>query len=570
MLRCLLVWAALLVLLAPPLLAAPPSPAASQPLPRALELRASGRLAEAQSLLEEYLARTPEDARARYILGVVLLESGQTEAGLAALLETLRRDPDLPEARASLAGAVQARVYELADRGACEEAQAVLVHLDDRSTACFLEGAINLERWRRSGDPADRQKALEAWARSRALKPVSAVSELLAGVAAFDGRDYARAAERFQYALQIRGRNRYARLWLGMAQAAQGQYDLALGTLEGCRDTFGGNPTLHRLLGDLHFALALAVTPPDPARLQQAEACYRRALELWPESPHGQAGLAELLRLQEHWEEAASCYARALQSRPEADLAMRAGWMLLETGRLEEARATFLRSLATADQEPESGQKLRRRARALVALALVGLEQGDPAPARALTSRELAPLSPSDPLRLLLEGALGTTEGRRAALRRALQDEGPEAGVTHMLAWLALARLEEQRENRVQALRYQAEALRLAPAGTPRAEGLQARFLAIRQAELEAIAAWEANNGLVFVADLVTGSSRAARLQARKQALEDLEPGQAGAGRQAPSTSPVAWPAELEGDLEPVQAARDRRDVQPPRTWLED
>jgi len=293
-------------------------------------------------------------------------------------------------------------------------------------------------------------------------------------------------------------------------------------------------------------------------------------LELWPQSPRGQASLAELLRAQERWEEAAACYDEAWRVRPRADLAHRAGWMLLETGQLARARKSFLDALEVAGQAPETGLQRRLEARSRVGLALVDLESGDPTAARALTREQMAPLAPDDPLRRLLEGAVGTLEGRRMALLAALEDEGPEAGTTHLVAWGLLSRLAEQGQDRVQALRCLAEALRLTPAGTPRAQAHLARFQALRQAELEAIEAREADNGLVFVADLLTGSRRAAELQSRKKSLEGLAPGPVGAGRRAPDASPVVWPTELEGDLKPVRAARDRREVQPPQTWLED
>ena len=574
--RFLLLWLLLALCWTAPLLAAPPArPPGPPPAPlaRALELRGSGDLAGARRVLEEHLARAPEDARARYLLGVILLESGLPGEGLEALLETLRREPGMPEARASLAGAVQARVYELADRGECDQAEAVLVHLEDEPTRLFLEGAVHLERWRRTGQAEERKRALEDWTRSRDLKPVSAVSELLAGISAFDGRDYARAAEHFEYALRIRGRNRYARLWLGMAQAALGRYPEALGTLEACQPHFGGNPALHRLLGDVHVALALAVAsppgasaalPPDPAELDRAQACYQRSLELWPESPQGQAALGDLWRLRGRLEEAMACYSRALELKEDGDLATRAGLLFLEAGRLPQAQAAFQVSLDAALAGPASAQQ----ARALVELALCRVEQGDAEGARALAAGKTASLPRTDPRRLLLVGALGSSAEREAALRQALLDQGPQAGLTHLQAWEALGRLEEERGQGVRALRCYAEALRLAAPGTPRAEALGARFQEVRQRELDEIAAWEANNGLVFLVDVVTGSSRSESLQARKEALRSLEPGPVGAGREPWKATPLAWPKELEGDLEPIRAAGTGREVDPPESWL--
>ncbi len=560
----------LLLLLALPGAAGPPdsTPARSlEALPRALELRAAGQSVQARALLEEHLTRNPEDARSRYVLSVILLESGEPGAGLESLLETLRQAPDLPEARASLAGAVQARVYDLLDRGACDEAPAVLEHLEDPSTAHFLQGAIHLEEWRRTGAPDDFQRAMDSWRQSRQLKPVSAVSELLAGIAALEGRDPARAARRFQYALSIRGRNRYAMLWRGTTLASQGQTSQALEALEACGPVFGANPVLHRLLGDVHLARALENADLAPQLLDQAEAAYSQALELWPEDPRTLKALGRLLWLEDRGDEALEAWSRAQALRPDPALADQLGWLLLETGRLEEAQAAFMGPNVgpRPSPGPESSEERRWRARSRIGAALCLAEQGDLEGARALSAEPVALLAPSHPLRLLLTGTCGPTEGREEALRQALKEVGPAAQSTHLLAWNGLARLAEQRQEAELALSALLEAMRLAPPESPRAQALLQRFLTLRQQELDRIAAWEAHNGLVFLVDAMTGASRSAGLQTRKTALEALQPEEAGTGRQRPwgALRPV-WSRELEGGLQDLEEA-DRRHPEPPQ-----
>jgi len=543
----------LLLMLALPAVAGPAGPSpAPEALTRALTLRSAGQSAQARALLEEHLARNPDDARARYVLSVILLESGEPGAGLESLLETLRQAPDLPEARASLAGAVQARVYELLDRGACDEAQAVLEHLEDPSTAHFLRGAIHLEEWRRTGDLDDFRRTTESWRQSRELKPVSAVSELLAGIAAFEGRDLDRAAQRFRYALGIRGRNRYAMLWLGATLAIQGQTSQALEGLEACRPFFGNNPVLHRLLGDVHLAQALKRADRDPKTLAQAEAAYAEALRLWPQDPRSLQALGRLLWLEDRSEEALEFWSRAQALRPSPTLADGLGWLLLEAGRLEEAQAAFVDPKASLARESPEGRRLRARSRVGAALCLA--ELGDMEGARALSTEPMALLSPSDPRRWLLSGLCGPAEGREDALRQALRQAGPETLATHLLAWTALARMAEQRGDIEKALENLSQALRLAPPESPRARTLLERFQALRQQELDRIAAWEAHNGLVFLVDAMTGASRSAALQARKKALETLRPEEAGSGRQQPwgNLGPV-WSSELEGGLQDLE-----------------
>lgn len=530
-----------------------PPAKASEVLSQALELRAAGRSGQARALLEGHLARNPEDARSRYVLSVILLESGEPGAGLESLLETLRQAPNLPEARASLAGAVQARVYELLDRGAWGEAHAVLEYLEEPSTAHFLQGAIHLEEWRRTGDREAFQRAMGSWRQSREIKPVSAVSELLAGIAAWEGRDPARAARRFQSALGIRGRNRYAMLWLGMTLAMQGQTTPALEALEACHPVFGANPVLHRLLGDVHLARALERGAPDPRLLAQAEAAYSQALELWPEDARALMALGRLLWLQDRGDEAITAWSKAQALRPDPALAERLGWLLLETGRLEQARAAFLGPHGPSPS-PEGPEERQWLARCRIGAALCLVEQGDPEGARSLAAEPVALLGPSHPLRLLLIGTCGPTEGREEALRQALLEVAPAARCTHLLAWNGLARLAEQRQDADLALSALLEALRLAPPESPRAQDLRQRFLTLRQQELDRIAAWEAHNGLVFLVDAMTGASRSAGLQARKKALEALQPEEAGAGRQRPrGTWRPVWSSEVEGGLQDLE-----------------
>jgi tetratricopeptide (TPR) repeat protein len=532
----------------------PPPAVSSEVLSQALELRAAGRAEKARTLLEGHLARSPEDSRSRYLLSVILLESGEPGAGLESLLETLRRDPDMPEARASLASAVQARVYELLDRGSWGEAHTVLENLEDPSTTFFLQGAIHLEEWRRTDDREAFQRALESWARSREAKPVSAVSELLAGIAAWKSRDPDRAARRFQYALGIRGRNRYALLWRGATLALQGQTIPALEALEACRPVFGANPVLHRLLGDVHLARALEGGTPDPRLLDQAEAAYSQALELWPEDAGTLTALGRLLWLEDRLDEAMVAWSKARSLRPDPALADRLGWLLLETGRPEEARVAFLGPHGEPHPSPEGPEERQRRARCRSGAALCLAERGDPEGARSLSAEALAILDPSHPLRLLLNGTCGPSEGREEAFRQALLQVGPGAQTIHLLAWDGLARLAEKRQDADLALSALREALRLAPPESPRARDLHQRFLTLRQQELDRIASWEAHNGLVFLVDAMTGASRSAGLQTRKKALEALQPAEAGEGRQRlRGTWRPVWSSEVEGGIQDLE-----------------
>lgn len=444
------------------------APAMAGPVEEALQLRQAGNPAAARQLLERHLA----DPRARYVLGLLDLDAGRPADAIPHFEAAL----PMPEARLSLASAVQARVYALADGGGFAEALRLLQeHPQDAATTLYLEGVVHLEDSRRTGSADARQKALAAWTKCRDLKPVSAVGELLRGLALYEAGQFAQAQERFQHARSIRGRNRYAILFTGLAQAAQGHDEAALATLLEVQPAFPGNPSVTRALGDLHARRG---------DLRKAEAAYREA---------GDAeALADLLHHSGQLDEAARLYAQA------GTAPLKLGMLLVELGRTDEAIPALQQAVARAETEPDPWQRRQEKARATVELALALRELDQPEP----------PIPP------------GLDDGDER-LRLYLHHDLPSGArtLTRIQDWEAHARAAE---DRLDALHAYAEALRLAPPGSPRAEALQHRLDAARRAEADGIAAWEANNGLTFLMDVVTGGLRSGSLEDRKKALETL------------------------------------------------
>lgn len=443
-------------------------PALAGPVEEALRLRQAGDPAAARQLLEKHLA----DPRARYVLGLLDLEAGRPADAIPHFEAAL----PLPEARLSLASAVQARVYALADGGGFPEALRLLQeHPQDAATTLYLEGVVHLEESRQTGSAEARQKALAAWTKCRDLKPVSAVGELLRGLALYESGHFAEAQERFQHARSIRGRNRYAILFTGLAQAAQGHDQAALATLLEVQPTFPGNPSVARALGDLYTR---------GGDLARAESAYREA---------GDAeALADLLHHAGRLDEAAVLYARS------GTAPLKLGMLLAELGRTDEAVPLLQQAVARAEAEPDPWRRRQEKARATVELALALRELDQPEP----------PIPPG------LED-----DDERLRLYRHQDLPADARTLTRLQDWEAHARAAT---DRLEAMHAWAEALRLAPPGSPRAQALQHRLDAARRAEAEGIAAWEANNSLTFLMDVVTGGLRSGSLEDRKKALETL------------------------------------------------
>jgi tetratricopeptide (TPR) repeat protein len=101
-------------------------------------------------------------------------------------------------------------------------------------------------------------------------------------------------------------------------------------------------------------------------RLDEAVTCYRRALELRPDYPEAHNNLGSALQAQGRLDEAVTCYRRALKLKPDLpDVNSNLGLALKKQGRLDEAVACCRRALELRPNYPEAHNNLGSALQAL-------------------------------------------------------------------------------------------------------------------------------------------------------------------------------------------------------------
>ena len=97
----------------------------------------------------------------------------------------------------------------------------------------------------------------------------------------------------------------------------------------------------------------------DQGKLDEAVACYRRALELKPDYAEAHNNLGNALKEQGKLDEAVACYRRALELKPDyAEAHNNLGNALKDQGKLDEAVACYRRALELKPDYAEAHSNL--------------------------------------------------------------------------------------------------------------------------------------------------------------------------------------------------------------------
>lgn len=541
-----------ILLLALCLLAIAPAAAAPAPAPdlmtKAFQLYQKGEYAKAAPLLEQHLAKKPDDPMAQYAMGLVQDKLGAYDLSLKHLRRAIELKPDLDQAKQAYAAVVQQRAYQLVDEGKLDAAVTVadeaIVLLPDEPGVHFARGAVLFERWRQSENPQDHLQALQSWNRCRELKPVSATGEILSGIGAFESGDFARAKEHFMVAQVMRPNNRYAAMWLGLALAASGEYDKSLEQLKNALEMFGRNPSLYRYIGDVY---ALQGNYPE------AQKSYRQALALKPKDARVHATLGEIALATGQVKESLAEYGEATKARPDSfRYAFRLAELYRDAGEPDAALQAFANAARIVEGPSFEGNKVTGLALVNLERALLLLEKGDrDAAVQTFGGQEMHINRERNPRVYLYLAQVGTHEQRLDNIQKALKWTGPDARQLQAEAFLAWGDLQRSRKQRLDALEMYYQAWRRTPADSARTALIQNRFTTTKAEEIQAI---DTRLGsLPWLIDPIKAASMGDALERRLGLVKKMELGPAGtlvAGATAPSTIPVSLvPAELEGEL---------------------
>ncbi len=576
-----------LLLLTVPVWAAPQQEQVDQKalMQNSIKFYRAGNFKKAVELLERYTRKWAEDPTGFYSLGLSYYECGQFQEALDSQRKCLQlcqtaqdRGQPVPQvlrrnATTAYEAAVQQRVYELMNDGRMDEALAqadsAIAFMPEGPGTHFAKGAVLFERWFQSENSEDRAQSKRSWEQARRLQPVSATGELLAGINAFENRDFPRARTHFDVALQMRPNNRYATLWLGLVEARLGNLDTALQHLQACLEQFPRNPMVHFYIGEVYNG---------QARREEAEEQFREAIRLNPDFALAHGTLGDMARHTGRLDMAIKEYGLAVQSRPNSfDYRLRLASILREAGRRDEALAEFERCREVPGVSPLNV------ARVDLERALILLEKGDrQAATEALPANEEALIQAnqgSDPFHLrfpryfLYRAYVGNNHAvRQDFIRKALDFPGAYSLELHADAFVAWAALESSRNQGLRALEMLHQAWRRTPSSSSRAAWLRERFETTRDEEVARTSKQRSSLGPLALIDPFKFSQRNAYLGRCLEVLQSVQLGASGdlVGVRPGSEKVVTLiPADLDSELPQLvkTAAREDQPVAPASPW---
>ncbi|MCC7175677.1 MAG: tetratricopeptide repeat protein [Bryobacterales bacterium] len=300
-------------------------------LTQALEHHQAGRLAEAERMYREILARRPRHPDALHLLGALAGAAGRHDEALALIGQAIQASPTVAAFHNSLGLALQSQGRHC-EAGLCF-AQALSL------APGFVEAHVNFGNSLQSlGLLQEAAAQYQAALRSR---PDCAEAHNNLGNALLAGEDAPAAEACFREALRLRPD--YAAAWVNLSGALQRQQrpeEAQRCCLEAVRlapemsEAYSNLAAIWSAAGRFDEAEALAREAirrkPDLAeawtllsvahsgrgRYAEAERCARRSLELRPGYAEAWNNLGNALQEQDRFEEAEACYRESLRLKP--------------------------------------------------------------------------------------------------------------------------------------------------------------------------------------------------------------------------------------------------------------
>jgi tetratricopeptide (TPR) repeat protein len=227
----------------------------------------------------------PDFAEAHNHLGLVLIQTGEDDAGIASLREAVRISPDYAEARANLGAALTPTNAAAAIR---ELEKAVALAPGSVSAQFNLAVAYG------ASGTTGHAKEIQQLRKVIQLAPAFARAHLALGKALLRDGKVADAVAALQEASRLEPKSGEARYQLGLALARAGRQEEATTELQKGRDLVAADDRNQRAALDVAEGRAAL----EKGELDEAAAKFRRALQVRPDSSEARRYLAQVLEKQ--------------------------------------------------------------------------------------------------------------------------------------------------------------------------------------------------------------------------------------------------------------------------------
>lgn len=256
--------------------------AQSDPLSQARSLLDAGKIAESESVLQNFIAAHPDSPDAHFLLGYALFREQKATESLAEFTAGAKfRRPRAEELKIVAADYVMLRDYSDADKWFSQ----VVAEAPNDSDAWYLLGRT---KYNESEFPA----AIQAFQHALTLRPKYVEAENNIGLAWKELNDREKARAAFQAAIDWQGASPGdAQPFLNLATlfAEADNYDQAVPLLKKAVALAPKNPTVHEELGKVYQSMN---------KLAEAQSELEQAVALAPDTSSLHYKLGQILRRQ--------------------------------------------------------------------------------------------------------------------------------------------------------------------------------------------------------------------------------------------------------------------------------
>jgi len=258
----------------------------------------AGRLAEAERIYRQVLARQPDHADALHLLGVLAMQMGRLDEALELIRRAVRIKPDFADAYVNLGNA-------LVDKRQFDEAIAAYRQAI-RLKPVYAEAHSSLGITLMHAGRLD--EAIASHRQATRLKPELADAHYNLGIALQGGGQLDQAIAAYRQAIRLKPDFGQAHGNLGIALVDAGQLDEAIAAY---RQSIRLNPDLAEVHSNLGNALQ------DKGQLDEAIACHRQAIRINPDYAKAHNNLGNALKDMGQLDQAIVSYHQAMLLKPD-------------------------------------------------------------------------------------------------------------------------------------------------------------------------------------------------------------------------------------------------------------